>query len=109
MSVHQEVERKFFVKNLPSLEGVKPVHYERFILFNGPGFGLRIQSKDGVFELERKSEDSHLSRSADVVQISRGEFDWLQKCAVGKIVRDGYFIQESPYISIKVYRENFEG
>ena len=109
MITHKEVERKFLVKEMPDVFGIQPSHYERYILFSGKDFGLRIQAKNGKYEIERKCEESELSRSSQVLEVSNDEFQALKKCAIGETVRDGYALPGDPAVSIKVYGGKFKG
>jgi CYTH domain-containing protein len=109
MASHQEIERKFMVRTMPDLSGIEAVPYERYILFSGKGFGLRIQNKAGKFEIERKSDESETFRNSQIIEITQDEFDALKKNAIGETVRDGYTLSTNPYISIKIYRGKFEG
>ena len=58
-----EIERKFFVRYLPPLEAIKPLHYERYILSKDGGKEIRIQKVEGGYTYEEKSEVSELERT----------------------------------------------
>jgi hypothetical protein len=57
-----EIERKWFIKKLPDLQGLKSISYERYFLFIGDAVEVRIQKKGDKFEFERKSQISKLTR-----------------------------------------------
>lgn len=104
-----EIVRKFFPNKIPDLTGKKMVHTERYILYLENNVELRIQSKDDVYELERKVKNSEMSRETNIINVSQGEFEILKKLSIKNIVRDSYILQESPEIALRIYRGEFEG
>lgn len=104
-----EIERKWFIKNLPDLNHIQPVSFERYFLFIGDKIEIRIQKKGNIYEFERKVEINQLSRKEEVFEITKEEYDELKKFASKSIVRDSYLFQENPEISIKVYKGIHEG
>jgi hypothetical protein len=55
-----EIERKFFVKEMPDLSGIEPLHYERYFLERGNGKEIRISKINDSYVYEDKSEISDL-------------------------------------------------
>lgn len=104
-----EVVRKFFLKNLPDLTGKKMIHTERYILFLENNVELRIQSKNDIYELERKIKNSEISRQTSLIEITKEEFELLKKLSIKNIVRDSYILRDSPEIALRIYRGEFEG
>ncbi len=103
-----EIERKFLVKRLPKLSGLKKIHYERYFLFRNKVIEMRIQNKGNKFEFERKFGKSRLERKVIKFEITKDEFMALKKLASEAIIRDSYQISKRPDISIKVYYGRFK-
>lgn len=105
-----EIERKFLVKELPDLSGIKPIRYERYYLNKEDRLVERIQKKGDRYELETKKTISHLEHDKQKRYISQEEFESLRKGRESEgINRDGYAVSFAPDISIKVYHDRFEG
>jgi len=104
-----EIERKFFIKEMPNLSGVVPVRYERYYLRIEPDFEERVQKVGDVYEREIKSRKSELERTSGKTLITEEEFDALKPQAQSAIVRDSYLLSNNPEISIKFYHGRYEG
>lgn len=104
-----EIERKFFVKELPDLSNLEPIHYERYYLENGGGKEIRISKVAESYIYEEKIEVSKLERTRSKKEISKKEFeDFKQKASEG-IIRDSYRISNNPDVTLKIYQGRFEG
>ncbi len=103
----QEIERKFLVKVLPSLDAFPSTVYERYFLVIKPDYEERIQKKGEIFEKEIKRKTSELTRITEKKTISREEFEKLKETASYKISRISYFLE--PNLTIKVYLGDYEG
>lgn len=104
-----EIERKWFVKKLPDLNGLTPVSYERYFLFIGEKVEVRIQKKGNKFEFERKSQISKLTREEQKFEITEEEFEFFKRFSNKSLIRDSYIYQQDPEISIKVYKGDHVG
>lgn len=104
-----EIERKFFVKNMPDLSGMQPLHYERYFLNRAHGIEERISKVNDRYVYERKEEISALERSREKKEITEKEFNNLKIKASEAIIRDRYNISSSPEIAIQVYHGKYEG
>lgn len=105
-----EIERKFFVRQLPSLEGIQPLHYERYILSNDGEKEVRIQKVNDTYTYEEKSSVSDLERTRTKKEITKEEFDTVKAESSGKaLIRDRYNISSNPEIAIQIYHGDFEG
>lgn len=104
-----EIERKFLVKKLPYLSDKTKQSYERYYLCRGNGVDIRIQKRNDVYELERKSETPNLGRETQKFEITKEEFEVLKRYSSEAIMRESYLISESPEITIKIYHGRFEG
>ena len=104
-----EIERKFFVKNMPDLTGITPQQYERYFLERGNGKEIRITRVDATYKYESKTELSALERTRDVKTITKEEFDRLKGNSTDSILRTRYIISSQPNITIQVYHGRFEG
>ena len=105
----QEIERKFLAKNLPDLSEKECISYERYFLKIESDFEERVQKKGDKYEKERKFKTSNLSRETEKQEISREDFDVFKKSASKSIIRDSYKISDTPNITIKIYRGDYEG
>ncbi len=105
-----EIERKFLVKELPDLSGIKSIPYERYYLRVDEKLEERIQKKGDKYELETKEVKSSLERTKDKKDISKEEFEELKRGKENEgIIREGYNLSSNPNISIKIYHGKFEG
>ncbi len=113
MSLKNEIERKFYVKTMPDLAGIKPQKYERYFLERGNGTEIRISKVDDTYKYEVKREISSLERTREKREITKEEFDRLKQGAHEAIIRDRYNISSNPHISpqiaIQIYHGRFEG
>ncbi len=82
-----EIERKWLVKNLPDLSNLMLVKWERYFLFINDKIEIRIQKKGDKYELERKSVLSKLSREEVKFEITKDEYDTLEKYCSKSIIR----------------------
>ena len=108
-NMDNEIERKFFIKEMPDLSHIKPLHYERYFLKRGDGVEERISKVNGKCFYEKKSEVSDLERTREKKEITPEEFEDLKQSASAAIVRERYDISSSPKISIQIYHGQFEG
>ena len=104
-----EIERKWLIKTLPDLSGIKRVEFERYFVFIGEGVEVRVQRVDDRFEFERKIETSKLGRDEVKFEIIEAEFDFYKSISTQSIIRDAYELSVSPNISIKIYHGDYEG
>ena len=107
-----EIERKFLLRVLPrACANISPIQYERFFLFIGSKSELRVQRKNGAFELERKFKvDKNLSRLTSKLAISSAEFRAFRVMNKGNVLRYKKFvISKSPMIAIKQYSSHLSG
>ncbi len=105
-----EIERKFLIKEIPDMSDITPVRYERCILESSDGNVKRVQRKGDVFEYEEKKKVDDFQSEKVKRQITKEEYDsFLLNKENNLIVRDGYLVSHNPEISIKVYKEKFEG
>lgn len=107
--MEQEIERKFLVKQMPSLVGIKPVHYERYFLQRDSTVEERIQKKGDSFEYEKKVTISPVESHKEKKTISEEEYNRLKEKASSAIIRDSYILSSEPYVSIKIYEGRFKG
>lgn len=105
-----EIERKFFVRELPSLSGITPLYYERYILSKEKGKETRIQKIDDSYTYEEKSDLSDLERTRVKRDITKEEFEAYRAQSNQKaILRERYNISSNPDIAIQIYHGDFEG
>lgn len=109
ITMKNEIERKFFVKKLPDLSGIVPLHYERYFLERGPETEIRISKINDSYKYEKKSRVSKLERTREKKDITEDHFNQLKKNASEGIIRDRYDISSDPDISIQIYHGRFEG
>lgn len=112
--MHNEIERKFIVLEMPKLKGVIPTLQERYFLQRGDLVEERIQKNtthDGVrFEYEMKVALSPKERRRDRKFITEQEFVQLKKRASRALHRESYSLsKKSPRISIKMYQGTYKG
>lgn len=104
-----EIERKFFVKEMPDVSGMVPLQYERYFLKRGSGVEERITRVNDTYKYEKKAEVSRLERTREQREISKSEFEELAKTASEVIERERYDIATHPKIVIQVYKGRFAG
>jgi adenylate cyclase len=104
-----EIERKFFVKNMPDLSGIIPISYERYFLKRESGEEIRISKIGESYVYEEKSEVSSLERTREKREISKEKFEELKQNSSEAIIREKYVISSDPNIAIQIYHGKFEG
>ena len=104
-----EIERKFFVKEMPDFSQIKPVRYERYFLERGNGKEVRISKIGEEYFYEEKNSISELERTREKREISEEKFNNLKNTNTQGIIRDRYDISSNPKISIQIYHGRFEG
>jgi len=104
-----ELERKFFVKNLPDLRNIKPINYERYFLSDDVNSQIRLQKKNDNYEIETKEKINDIEYKKSKEKISKEKFIELSKECNNFIMRDSYQISENPNISIKIYKMKYDG
>lgn len=108
--MEQEIERKWLIKTMPDLTKYPPLRDERYYLFADDTVSLRFQQRGEQFEIERMETIGELTRNQAKLSIGAKEFETLKQKAKGPLVRDSYLIQRAdPQITLKIYRELFEG
>ena len=103
-----EIERKFLIKKMPSLDGLESIDYERYFIYNQAGVEIRVQKKWNIYEFERKETENPLFAKKLKYKITKTEFEQLKKQAPYWIFRKSYKISQEPNMSIKVYSDRFE-
>jgi CYTH domain-containing protein len=110
MLKNMEIERKFLIKEMPDLSGIKAVGYERYYIKKDGEAVERIQKKGDSYEYETKRTISHLEHEKEKRRITREEFEELKRGKENEgIIRDGYLLSSNPDVSIKIYHGRFEG
>ncbi len=104
-----EIERKFFIKEMPNLSGIQPKKYERYILKSDGRNEVRISRVDDAFVYEEKNKVSSLERTREKKILTQKEFDKLKRGSSEAILRDRYNIAINPDIAIQMYHGRFEG
>jgi len=104
-----EIERKFFINEMPDLTGIQPLRYERYFLKSKNGEEERISRINDRYFYEKKSVVSDLERTREKKEISAEEFNILKQQVERPIIRDRFDISGSPKISIQVYHGKHEG
>ena len=104
-----EIERKFFVKDMPDVSELTKTSLERHFLYNAGGIELRIQTDGTRFTLQRKTSVSDTERATEQIELSRSEFDTLKTLAPTSISRDSYHLADNPKTDLRLYHGAFEG
>jgi CYTH domain-containing protein len=104
-----EIERKFFVKQMPDLSGFIPLYYERYFLERGNGKEIRISKVNDLYVYEDKSEVSDLERTRTKKELTKEEFEKLKQSSSEAIIRERYNVSSNPDIAIQIYHGRFEG
>jgi|SRR3989344_3790749 len=107
--MQNKIERKFFVKQMPDLSGIEPLHYERYFISRVNGIEERISKVNEKFVYEKKTVISSLERSREKKEINEQEFNQLKEKASEAIIRDRYNISSNPEVAIQIYHGKFEG
>ncbi len=103
-----EIERKFLVKKMPEVKGIKVEDQERYFLELGET-EKRITKIDDKYVYEEKGVGNGLSAKKITGVISKGEFEKLKQIAIKSLVRKSYILSKDPEVSIKVYSGDYEG
>lgn len=105
----KEIERKYLIKQMPNLNNIKPIRYERYYIRDNVDNQVRVQKKDEKFELETKTKINDIEYKKEKQEITEQEFLKLIKECRTVIIRDSYLINENPKITIKIYHGKYEG
>lgn len=105
----REIERKFLVKELPNLNNIEPIRYERYFLDDSEDKQVRIQKKSNKFELETKTKINDTEYEKTKKDITENEFLELSQNCNKSIIRDSYLISDKPNITIKKYYNDYDG
>ncbi|MFA6519013.1 MAG: hypothetical protein WCV93_05205 [Candidatus Shapirobacteria bacterium] len=103
------IKRKFFLKNLPDLNGAIKESWHRFYLYRKQGINLRIQKINDHYELERMAPENNLTRNKFTIPITKEEFDLLRPLAKNEVKRDSYQLPGNPPAWLMIYHGRFEG
>ncbi|MEI6478032.1 MAG: hypothetical protein WCO52_03530 [bacterium] len=103
-----EIERKFFLKEMPDISGITKTTLERHFLFDEDGVELRIQSNGKDHTLQRKVTLSDSEHTVEKIALSQKEFDILKKLSVATISRESYHLSDAPPTDLRIYHGPFE-
>lgn len=104
-----EIERKYLIKDMPSLDGITKIEYERYFISDNIDEQIRVQRKNDTFEIEKKIKVKENEYKKEKNSISKDEFENLIKNCDKVIKRDSYLISSNPNITVKVYHGKYEG
>ncbi|MFZ2152809.1 MAG: hypothetical protein WAV41_01995 [Microgenomates group bacterium] len=104
----KEIERKYLVKVMPDLTGVKVENQERYFLELGE-IEKRITKISGKCIYEEKSGSELFAANKTIKEITKIEFERLKAKSIRSLVRKSYVLQRYPEISIKVYGGDYDG
>ena len=105
----KEIERKFILKDISILKNLNYIEYKRYFLFLDESVEIRIQKKGDKYEFERKLINSQLEAQKQKFEITKSEFEELNKKSIFSITRKSYLYSKKPEISIKIYEKKFKG
>lgn len=105
----QVIMRKFLVTSLPPLITRTSVKEERHYLYAKDGISVRVQKRNGVYELERIVETNKFVRDRATILITNEEYTIFKQVSIKKIVRDSMQFINVPRVTIKVYHGEYEG
>ncbi len=98
----KRLTKRYIVNTLENLNLSTPIHYERYYINQN----LRIQKKQDKFEKEILDDNNVLIKKETIQEL---EFNVLKKQAYQKLIRESYLYLDDTRISIKTYKENYEG
>lgn len=101
--------RKFILKELPPFTKSSSSLDSRFYLYSQVGTVIRVQSKNGAYEIERKIDLDGIKKISQRIAISDAEFLELGKLCPLTIVRETITYTDLPNYKFRVYKERFEG
>lgn len=107
--MNKEIERKFLVNEIPNLDCIIPIRYERYFLNDDVINQIRIQRKNNLCEIETKTKVSKFEYIKEKKNISESEFNNLIKQCSKSIIIDSYLINENPETTLKIYHGTYEG
>lgn len=101
--------RKFILKELPSFPKVSSTVDSRHYLYCQDGSVIRVQSRNGEYEIEKKKDVDGIKKESQRIIISEDEYLTLSKFSTLKIVRETVLYKNFPNYKVRVYKERFEG
>ncbi len=109
-TMYHEIERKFLIRRMPKISGIKPELQERHFIQHTELAEERIQKKDAMYEYELKMALSPREWRRERRFISEEEFKQLALRAPKVIMRESYSLsKKNPRISIKKYLGDYRG
>lgn len=105
----KEIERKYLINQIPNLDNIKPIRYERYYINDDIDNQIRVQKKNDKFILETKIKINEIEYKKEKQEISEQEFFKLIEGCEKVIIRDSYLVNEKPNITIKMYHGIYEG
>ena len=106
--MNKEIERKFLVKTMPDLTGLKVEDQERYFLELGD-VEKRITRIDDKYIYEEKEAGNGASAKKITGIITKDEFGRLKELSIKSLNRKSYVLSKNPEISIKIYEGEYEG
>lgn len=103
------INREFLVHTMPVLTVAEKVVNNRYYLYISGNTVIRVQSKNDVFELERKENLSSKIGKSTKIKISKEEYQQLKNNAVKEVNRISYRFVEIPELTIREYGGAYAG
>lgn len=109
LNMANEIERKFFVRELPDLKDIIPIRSERYFIGRDDNYEERITKVGNRYFYEKKVSLSDLERTREKREITEAEFDRLKEGLGEALIRETYPILSVPKTDIQIYHGRFEG
>ena len=108
--MYHEIERKFLIRRMPKISGIRPEVQERYFLQHGDLAEERIQKRGDIYEYELKMALSPREWRREKRSIPESEFRDLATRAPKVLIRESYSMsKKNPRISIKKYKGDYRG
>lgn len=101
--------RKFILSELPDLAISTSVVDSRYYLYCKDGSVIRVQSRNGGYEIEKKTNVDGIKNESKRISITEDEYLELSKFSNYKIVRQTVVYKNLPNYKIRVYEDRFKG
>lgn len=101
--------RKFILKELPALPKISSELNSRYYLYCKGGSVIRVQSRNGEYEIEKKKDIDGIKKESQRISIDEEEFKLLSKFSKFTILRETLQYKNLPNYKIRVYKGQFKG
>ncbi|MFA5131710.1 MAG: hypothetical protein WC444_00060 [Candidatus Paceibacterota bacterium] len=104
-----EIERRFLLKEMPTLDDLESITCEKYIVQLGDLVEETVEKKNGTFFYEKKICLSHQECNTETSSISKEDFEKMKGQASSPLYYKKYLYEINPSITVIIFEGNLEG